>query len=120
MIIARFEKDEAKKEVRMSVSGHAESAPEGDDLVCAAASILSYSLAQHFINLANDKDMYYKPKTKLDKGNAKLSLRAKRCEGFAVLSMSCLPIYSGFVLLMANYPENISVEGFGVTEKTAD
>ncbi|MBR0439414.1 MAG: ribosomal-processing cysteine protease Prp [Bacilli bacterium] len=63
-------KQEEKKLVSLKVSGHANSAPHGEDLVCAAVSAV---LVGGLNNLANPKDF----DIKISEGNTDVIVRNK-------------------------------------------
>ena len=52
MITASFYSNADERRIALSVKGHAGQAERGKDIVCAAASILTYTLAQIVIHYA--------------------------------------------------------------------
>lgn len=91
---------------RVSVQGHANSAPKGEDLICSAASILVHTLAANAYHMERS-------------GMAAQGVADIR-EGFAEVGCSAAPGYEntvasifqavcvGFELLSDRFPENIS------------
>ena len=96
---------------RVTVDGHAGSAPEGHDLVCAAASALALTLAGNVSYMAA-QEAVYEPITKLEEGNAEIQCtpyRRYRDSVEQVFRAICV----GFELLSTKYPEHISYDVFG-------
>lgn len=81
----------------VSVSGHADYAPKGQDIICASVSILLYTLAA---SLGDDVE-----DLKLDNGNSHVEWKAtKRTNSVASV------INEGFRLLSQSYPHYVSYE----------
>lgn len=116
MVIAKFEMDESKRAASLHVKGHAGMAAVGSDTVCAAASILAYTLAQNIMIADSRGLLKYKPKVKLNEGDAIITVRARDDETYAELLSIYLVIQTGYQLLAHNYPQYVAVEMFGVTE----
>lgn len=96
---------------RVSVTGHAKSGEAGHDLVCAAASILVYTLASFVENLKAARQAY-NPTIDLKGGDAVISCTPPGRHKAAV-TLVFDSICGGFELLARDYPENISYEVFG-------
>lgn len=93
---------------RVTIEGHAYSGEPGHDLVCASASILTYTLADRVIHLAASKQAR-EPVTKLEVGKAEISCNpSHRFKAAATLIFDS--ICAGFELLAAQHPQNISFE----------
>lgn len=96
----------SKKRHKVTVTGHARSGQEGHDLVCAAVSALTYTLAANAENLRSCGQVS-KAVIRLDPGDAVIKCRTT--DKFkSVVSVIFDSICVGFELLAANYPENIS------------
>ena len=94
---------------RLRVEGHAGSAPAGRDLVCAAVSVLCWTL----IAEAEAEERYH-TETVTDEKRAYIDVRC--CpEGATAYACSYLfdIIMSGFTLLAENYPEYITIRTGG-------
>ena len=93
---------------RVTVEGHALSGEPGHDLVCASASILTYTLATNVLNM-RDNGQVRDTFTAMDDGKAEVS-----CTPRHNLRNSVTLIYdsicAGFELLAHQYPDNISYE----------
>lgn len=89
----------------LKIEGHAQSAPKGEDLICAAATILVRTAAAIL-----PKDI-----TEVDISDGKARIKLTEYDPVAVVEMSV--IVKGFVLLMQEYPEYIKI--FTETKKSA-
>lgn len=91
---------------RVTVRGHAGTAPAGQDLVCAAVSTLTYTLAVNVKQLHRWKKVT-KPKIRLENGDAEIScVPAEACRSMVkdVFEAVCI----GFALLAEKYPDAVS------------
>lgn len=79
----------------LRMDGHAEYAEPGQDIVCAAATILAYALAQRLSGIAQAR-------IDMAEGHAYIQARANGDTLAALDTVAC-----GFELLAAKYPENI-------------
>lgn len=102
MIIATYD----RKNLELKVQGHAKSAEKGEDLICAAASILVYTLAANVAEMSTDKKSFRRSKTDLKEGNAVISIAP--VHGMkSVATVIFDSICSGFDILAQQYPENV-------------
>lgn len=92
----------------VSVSGHAQSAEKGHDLICAAASMLAYTLAANVVNFA-DQEKAEHPVTKLLEGDTVISCEPK-WRYRKILRASFDSVCAGFALLAQCHPDHISYE----------
>lgn len=90
---------------RLTVVGHAGAAPLGKDLVCAAVSALTLTLASNVASLATGEQATH-PVLRLQEGDAWISCVAAPGKG-AVVTMIFDTVCAGFELLQTLYPENI-------------
>ncbi len=96
---------------RVTVLGHAESAPKGEDLVCSAASILVHTLAANVGHMEHS-GAATQCVAEIKEGFAKVSCRAVR--GYeAVVASIFQAVCVGFEILADKYPENISFKILG-------
>ena len=116
MVVAKFTMDANKRQVSLHVKGHAMSAVKGNDLICASASILAYTVAQN-IQMAEERGMLkYSPTLKLRDGNSIITCRAIDDDSYTELLHTYLVIQAGYQMLAHNYPQNVAVETFGEAE----
>ena len=105
MIEVIYEVDEH----RVTAKGHAGAAEAGKDLVCAAASILLYTLASDVTALCKGSPEYYKePVTIMHPGDVEISVKGTDDDADETLTMVIDCVVSGFKLLAEQYPDNIS------------
>lgn len=93
----------------LEMDGHAGSAPAGQDLVCAAASILCYTLAARAGTLYAEGKLRSKPIVDLDSGHAAIAMRPRgpaQREAHAAWET----IAVGLRLLQREYPDCIRVD----------
>ena len=96
---------------QVSVEGHAQSGEVGHDLVCASASILTYTLASFVDNMKAEGQTKHRA-VKLKEGHTFISCDPpKRYKGAVTLVFDS--ICAGFELLAKDYPDNISYKIVG-------
>lgn len=92
----------------VSIEGHAGYAAEGADIVCAAASMLAFTLVEAIKNL-DKKGMLESFYRSVYKGSIQLDFTvkegSKECAEAVIESLAC-----GFALLSDNYPDYVEVE----------
>lgn len=93
---------------RVSVQGHALSGEQGQDLVCASATTLVYTLASFVANMGEARQVY-NPKVEMKEGDALICCDAPgRYKNSVTLVFDS--ICGGFDLLAKQYPENVNFE----------
>ena len=96
---------------RLTVKGHAGSGEKGHDLVCAAASILVYTLAQSVMGAELERKVR-DVKVKANEGDAEI--RCTPVHAFKnVMTLIYDSVCVGFDILAQQYPENIKYEVLG-------
>lgn len=96
---------------RVTVKGHAGTAPAGQDLVCAAVSTLTYTLAENVAQL-HRLGKVAEPEIRLENGDAEISCVpsvAFKNIVRAFFEAVCI----GFALLEEKYPDVISYRVHG-------
>ena len=96
----------------LKLEGHAGQADIGQDIVCASASILAYTVAQFVKEAEARGDLKSQPEVKLEKGDAFISCEPaddilygmQDCYLFAEL---------GYNILAHNYPQYVELKPFG-------
>ena len=87
----------------MLIAGHAGSAPYGQDLVCAACSILGYTLINSIAEIPEYMGSFY-----VDDTHGVIHVEARPEEEHRELCLHTFDvIYTGFEILAAKYPENV-------------
>lgn len=93
-----------RENLNLKMKGHANAVNTGNDPVCAAASMLMYTLAQNVIYLRN-AGVAEDVNVILEEGNALVSCRAK--EEKETLLCVFDTVTTGFALLAENYRDNV-------------
>lgn len=96
-----------RKSHLLTMTGHANSAAYGQDLVCASASILAYTLANAVLNMAENRQQVTDHKIVLAEGKALIMCTAAH-KYDAPITLVFDSICAGFELLAHDYPEYIS------------
>ena len=104
MIKVKFSYDRDKRECSLTVNGHAGQAMIGEDIVCASASILAYTIAQVIKGMEHHGDLSEAPTIKLESGDATIVCRAKDDYLFSEMMQDFFVIRTGYTLLKHNYP----------------
>ena len=110
MVKARFELTD-KGTLVLTLSGHAGAAPAGVDTVCAAASMLAYTVAQEVLEMEGKGKLRKKATVKLDRGEALITCKPKKSAWSEALQLYKVA-QTGYRLLAANFPENVQVNTF--------
>lgn len=105
MIKVKFAYDKDKRECSLLIDGHAGKAIVGQDIVCASASILAYTIAQVVKGMEHHGDLSEPPTIKLESGDATIVCRAKDDYLFAEMMQYFLVVKTGYALLEYNYPQ---------------
>ena len=112
MITVSIRNNANRRYLRLNVEGHAGQAEIGQDIVCASASILAYTVAQIVKDVEAHDSMAFvvKPKIKLDSGSATITCRCNTdvayFEVFNALSVARV----GYLLLAHNYPQYVELK----------
>ena len=92
--------------VCMQMQGHAKTAPKGEDLVCAAATTLAYTLAQAVQFLYEQGRLEEKPKIQIEDGYAFVSA-SPNGDSLAETLMVFWVSQVGAYVLEHNYPQAV-------------
>ena len=112
MIRAEFSTDKHSGSIILKLSGHAGAAKEGEDIICASASILAYTVAQVATFMYEQGDLRKKPTIRMDKGDAEIVMKPKKSM-YAQALHTYFVAQVGFTLLAHNYPQYVELEMFG-------
>lgn len=110
MLTVTFEND--GKKLTLKLKGHAGQADIGRDIVCAATSILTYTVAQIVKYESKNGGLKNPPTIKLKKGNAIVSCEPTE-EKYAELLHSYCVAEVGYTLIQHNYPQYVELKMFG-------
>ena len=94
----------------LSIEGHAETAPKGEDLICAAASTLAYTAAYSMEKLSEEGKFKDNGEflAQLEPGDCLLVCTPKP-EYLAVARLMLMTVLYGFYVLKEAFPEVVSV-----------
>ena len=94
--------------VHLKVKGHANAAPKGEDLICASASMLVYTVAQAVTYMHDQGYLEAPPKIKMREGKASVSAKAR--EGYqAEVLHTFWTAQCGAHVLAKNYPQYVGL-----------
>lgn len=97
----------------LTVEGHAGMREEGKDIVCAAASILTYTLANAVLAIHADSGLLDEPIVDLSKGYAEIVCSPS--EPFCTEVRNIFAFAGrGFTLLHKNFPDYLHCETVGI------
>ena len=96
---------------KLTMTGHAGSAPRGHDLVCSAASILAHTLAANVENM-EDAGMCCNVVREIQDGEARISCKAMRGSE-RIVANTFQNVCVGFEILASKFPQNISFKILG-------
>jgi uncharacterized protein YsxB (DUF464 family) len=111
MIRASFTRTEDKT-FHIKVDGHAGQDDSGHDIVCSAASILAYTLAQIMRYIEEQEGFETHPTIHLSEGEATIIVRPKKEYEREVLQ-TFFTVEVGYSLLAQNYPQYVELKMFG-------
>lgn len=104
MLYVRYDK---KRDVhRLRVKGHAGYARKGEDIVCAACSILAYTLGQNARDLEKSRIVEVN-RCAIEEGEAAIDFAVIDRSKEAVVQLVMDSILRGYELLASNFPENV-------------
>ena len=102
-----------KGSMTLKVTGHAGAAEKGRDIICAAASMLTYTLAQIISNMHAEGKLKKKPTLMLNEdGSARITAKPKD-EHFDECLHAFFCVQTGYHLLSLNYPQYVELKSFG-------
>ena len=112
MVQVEFFTNKESGSITMKLTGHAEQAKKGEDIVCAAASILAYTVAQALQFMYEQGDLQKKPHIKLNDGDTVIVAKPK-AESYAEALHTFFVAQVGYHLLAHNYPKYVTLSSFG-------
>lgn len=90
--------------IHLEMSGHAGTAPKGEDLVCAGASMLCYTLGQAVTFLHSQDALSHLPVIEIQEGRASI-IAVPKSEYEGVVYTAFWTVQAGFYALSSNYPD---------------
>lgn len=92
----------------LKVDGHAGAAEAGKDIVCAAASMLTFTAAQSARFMKAENKLRRKPEFRQEQGDAELVVKPKKAY-MGEARVIFRTVLTGYLLLAQNYPEYVQV-----------
>ena len=109
MITARFYCKPSNGSIHMTLKGHADAAPKGEDLICASATMLAYTVAQAMQFMFENNKLTKKPKIRIKDGEATIVATPTE-ESYAEVLHTFWVAQCGVHVLAHNYPQNVKLE----------
>ena len=100
------------KRIGLTMQGHAGTAPFGEDLVCAAVTMMAYTAAQEAQNLCAAGKLEAMPSITLNSGDAVISM-IPRQEHLEEARICMRVIRAGCDVLAANYGKAVRIFNVG-------
>lgn len=113
MVEATFRKHDPTRYLCLALEGHAHCADPGQDIVCASASILAYTVAQIVKTMAHHGDLAAEPVVELDRGDATIICRCKDDETYAEAAHTFFVAQVGYALLEHTYGDHVKLTVVG-------
>ena len=108
MITAKFYLKPSNGSIHMTLKGHAQAAPYGEDLICASATMLVYTVGQAVTFMYEQGQLEEKPRVSIREGKAIVVAKPKE-EYFAEALHTFWVAQCGAHTLACNYPEAVSL-----------
>lgn len=109
MITVRFETNANTRECTLSVEGHAGQAQIGQDIICASASILTYTAAQYAMGEKCFTHLVQSPDIRMESGDALIRLKLDNDAAFADTCRAFDVCLIGYRLLAENFPQYVEL-----------
>lgn len=116
MIQAAFYSDKSSGSISLKLHGHAGAAKKGEDIVCASASILVYTVAQTLQYMHANGLLRKKPRIEIADGDAVIVAKPKE-ESYAEVLLTFFVAEVGFSLLSHNYPQYVALTPFKLADE---
>ena len=112
MVKAEFFANKESGSITLRLSGHAGQDEHGKDIVCSAASILAYTVAQAIQFQYEEGGLKKKPHLKLEPGDTVIIAKPKP-EYYAEALHTFFVAQVGYHLLAKTYPQYVTLSSFG-------
>ena len=115
MVRAEFFTNKEAGSITLKLTGHAGQAKSGEDIVCSAASILAYTVAQTLQFQYEEGGLKKKPHIKLAPGDTVIIAKPKP-EYYEEALHTFFVAQVGYCLLANTYPQYVELSSFGEAE----
>ena len=112
MVKAEFFTNKESGSITLKLTGHAGQDEHGKDIVCSAASILAYTVAQALQFQYEEDGLKKKPHLKLEPGDTVIIAKPKP-ECYAETLHTFFVAQVGYHLLAKTYPQYVTLSSFG-------
>lgn len=109
MIQAKFYQKPSNGSIHMTLKGHADVAPKGEDLICASATMLAYTVAQAVQFMYENGKLTKKPKIEIKDGEA-IVIATPNEDAYAEALHTFWVAQCGIHVLAHNYPGHVRLE----------
>lgn len=109
MIQVKFFVCQPEGSIHMRLKGHAGYAPKGQDLVCAGASTLAYTLGEAMERMYHQNMLRRCPRIEIGEGRAEI-IAVPKAEYFQMALLAFWVVESGMCSLGMNFPGFVRVE----------
>jgi uncharacterized protein YsxB (DUF464 family) len=109
MITAKFYRKPSNGSIHMTLKGHANAAPKGEDLICASATMLAYTVAQAVQFMHEQGQLKKKPKIHIKDGEATV-IATPTEDAYAEALHTFWVAQCGIHVLTHNYPGHVRLE----------
>ena len=109
MITAKFYQEPDNGSIHMTLKGHADAAPKGEDLICSAVTMLAYTVAQAVQFMYENKNLKEKPEIRIADGEATIIAKPTE-EAYAETLHTFRVAQCGVHVLANNNPDNVALE----------
>ena len=109
MVKIHFWQEKDNGTIHMKVKGHADSAPKGEDLICSAATMLAYTVAQAVQFMYESDKLKKTPKIHIKDGEATI-IATPTEDAYAEALHTFWVAQCGVHVLAHNYPQNVKLE----------
>lgn len=100
----------------IKLSGHAGAAEAGQDIICASASIIAYTVAQEAKNMESRHRLAEPPIIRMESGDAEISILPVNGKAYAEAFHTFYIAQVGYSLLAHNYPQYVELNVYNETE----
>ena len=118
MVQAQFFTNKESGSITMKLTGHAGQDEHGKDIVCSAASILAYTVAQTLQFQYEEGGLKKKPHLKLESGDTVIIAKPKP-ERYEEALHTFFVAQVGYCLLAKTYPQYVTLSSFGDSDSEA-
>lgn len=118
MIRIQFFQKPEKGTLCLTMGGHSGTAPRGQDLICGAATMVCYTVAQALKFFQQDGKLKRPPKIRIRDGKATIIATPTEA-GYAQVLNAFWVAQCGAMVLANNYPEHIALDCIRIKDQVS-